>query len=96
VIVLTQDLGVQIWSPGAEEMWGLRADEAVGKSLLALDIGLPSDVIAPRLRGLLNRPGNGTSAVDLAAVNRRGKTVDLHIAASPLRTEEAWSAASSW
>jgi two-component system, chemotaxis family, CheB/CheR fusion protein len=69
-------------------MWGLRADEAVGKSLLALDIGLPTEVVTPHLRTLLNQAGDGSPALELAAVNRRGKTVNLRIAATPLRTEE--------
>ena len=88
VIVLTEELCVKVWSPGAEEMWGLRADEAVGKSLLALDIGLPTEVVAPHLRTLLNQAGDGWPALELTAVNRRGKTVSLRIAATPLRTEE--------
>ena len=88
VIVLTEDLCVKIWSPGAEDMWGLRPDETVGKSLLALDIGLPADVIAPHLRELPGQAGDGSSVLQLPAVNRRGKTVHLRIAASALRTEE--------
>ena len=88
VIVLTDDLRVEVWSPGAEDMWGLRADEAAGKSLLTLDIGLPAEVLAPHLRRLLGQGSDGTASLQLAAVNRRGKTVDLRIAACPLRTEE--------
>jgi two-component system, chemotaxis family, CheB/CheR fusion protein len=88
VIVLTGDLQVKVWSPGAEDMWGLRRDEAEGKGLLTLDIGLPAEKIAPRLRRVLTRGSDGTSALDLTAVNRRGRTVDLRIAASALRSEE--------
>ncbi len=88
VIVLSEDLRVKVWSPGAEDMWGVRADEAAAKSLLSLDIGLPTEVIAPHLWDLLKGARDGTPALELAAVNRRGKTVDLRIAASPLRTEE--------
>ncbi len=88
VIVLTEELCVKVWSPGAEEMWGLRADETVGKSLLALDIGLPTEVVTPHLRRVLNQAGAGSPALELTAVNRRGKTVNLRIAATPLRTEE--------
>jgi two-component system CheB/CheR fusion protein len=88
VIVLTDDLRVEVWSPGAQDMWGLRADEAEGKSLLTLDIGLPAEVLAPHLRRVLGQDSDGTARLELAAVNRRGKTVDLRIAACPLRTEE--------
>jgi two-component system CheB/CheR fusion protein len=87
VIVLTDDLQVRVWSPGAEDMWGLRQEEAEGKSLLALDIGLPASEIAPRLRGLLGESPDGSSTLQLTAVNRRGRTVNLRIGASALRTE---------
>ena len=32
---------VQVWNPRAEDLWGLRADEAFDKHFLSLDIGLP-------------------------------------------------------
>jgi two-component system CheB/CheR fusion protein len=88
VIVLTDDLRVTVWSPGAEDMWGLRPDEAEGKSLGSLDIGLPAVEITPELRRLLSQASDGAAALHLSAVNRRGKTVNLRIAAFPLRTEE--------
>ena len=53
VIVLNEDLRVQVWSPGAEDLWGLRPEEAEGKELLSLDIGLPAVQIAPMLRQVL-------------------------------------------
>jgi two-component system CheB/CheR fusion protein len=89
VIVLTEDLRVRVWSPGAEDLWGLRPDEAESRDILALDIGLPAAEIAPWLRGVLLGAGeNSTSTMSLSALNRRGKTVDLRVAASPMRSEE--------
>jgi two-component system CheB/CheR fusion protein len=89
VIVLTEDLRVRVWSPGAEDLWGLRPDEAESRDILALDIGLPTAEIAPWLRGVLLGAGeNSTSTMSLSALNRRGKTVDLRVAASPMRSEE--------
>jgi two-component system CheB/CheR fusion protein len=85
--VLTDDLRVTVWSPGAEDMWGLRSDETEGKSLGSLDIGLPAGEITPELRRLVSQ-ANGSATLHLTAVNRRGKTVDLRIAASPLHSEE--------
>jgi two-component system, chemotaxis family, CheB/CheR fusion protein len=94
VIVLTEDLKVRVWSPGAEDLWGLRPEEAESRELLSLDIGLPVAEIGPVLRQVL---GNVTEegiclpavpAIEVTAVNRRGKTVELEIAASPMRTEE--------
>jgi two-component system CheB/CheR fusion protein len=89
VIVLTEDLRVRVWSPGAEDLWGLRPDEAESRDILTLDIGLPTAEIAPWLRGVLIGAGeNSTSTMSLSALNRRGKTVDLRVAASPMRSEE--------
>jgi two-component system CheB/CheR fusion protein len=92
VIVLNEDLRVRVWSPGAEDLWGLRPEEAESRDLLALEIGLPVAEIAPMLRQVLRGTGpDGSTAAPvhrLTAVNRRGKTVELQITASPMRTEE--------
>jgi two-component system CheB/CheR fusion protein len=65
---------------------GFRPDEAQSRDFLTLDIGLPAADIAPWLRQVLGRTRTSTS--DVTAVNRRGKTVELRVAASPMRTEE--------
>ena len=89
VIVLTEDLRVRVWSPGAEDLWGLRPEEAESRDVLSLDIGLPTAEIASWLRGVLaGADGSGTSIIDLSALNRRGKTMKLRVAASPMRSEE--------
>jgi two-component system CheB/CheR fusion protein len=92
VIVLNDDLKVRVWSPGAEDLWGLRPEEAQSRDLLSLDIGLPVAEIAPMLRQVLRgSPPDGRAAVparQLTAVNRRGKSVELQVTASPMRTEE--------
>jgi two-component system, chemotaxis family, CheB/CheR fusion protein len=92
VIVLNEDLRVQVWSPGAADLWGLRPEEAESTDLLTLDIGLPVAEIAPMLRKILADAAldgsDAASAHYVTAVNRRGKTVELQIAASPMRTEE--------
>jgi len=89
VIVLTEDLRVRVWSPGAEDLSRLRPDEAEYRDILALDIGLPAAEITPWLRGvLIGASENSTSTMSLSALNRRGKTVDLRVAASPMRSEE--------
>ena len=89
VIVLTENLRVRVWSPGAEDLWGLRPEEAESRDVLSLDIGLPTAEIAPWLRGVLaGADGSSTSTIDLPALNRRGKTVKLRVAASAMRSEE--------
>ncbi|HEX6520639.1 MAG TPA: CheR family methyltransferase [Streptosporangiaceae bacterium] len=88
VIVLTDELRVRVWSPGAQDLWGLRPEEAESREFLALDIGLPAPDFGPWLRRVLRQPDAGTSAHKMTAVNRRGKTVELQVAASPMHTEE--------
>jgi two-component system, chemotaxis family, CheB/CheR fusion protein len=89
VIVLTEDLRVRVWSPGAEDLWGLRPEEAESRDFLSLDIGLSAARIGPWLRATLaGEAESNTSTIDLSALNRRGKTVELRIAASAMRSEE--------
>ncbi|GJF04774.1 CheR family methyltransferase [Pseudonocardia sp. D17] len=84
VVVVGTELVVQVWNHQAEELWGLRRDEAVGEHLLNLDIGLPLDLVRPVVRGTLAGE-DGPQEVTLAAVNRRRRTIDVRVVASPLR-----------
>ncbi|SEG98273.1 two-component system, chemotaxis family, CheB/CheR fusion protein [Nonomuraea solani] len=91
VVVLDDELRVVVWSPGAEDLWGVRADEAVGQTLAALDIGLPLDSLAPRLRAALADGSNPLEVMEglvLDAVNRRGRPAPLTVQLSHLRTED--------
>ena len=53
VAVLDAQQRVQIWNNRAEDLWGLRRDEAVDHHFLSLDIGLPSEQLAAPLRTVL-------------------------------------------
>jgi two-component system CheB/CheR fusion protein len=88
VIVVGTDLSVQVWGPGAEEMWGVRPDEAEGHPLLGLDIGLPMQDIVLLLKGMLRAKERGTQRVALEAVNRRGRTVHLEVECCLLLDED--------
>jgi len=69
--VVDADLRVSMWNRAAEDMWGVRSDEARGESLMGLDIGLPVDELMSTLRHCLS----GTSAreqTEVEATNRRG------------------------
>jgi two-component system CheB/CheR fusion protein len=88
VVVLGRDLNIQVWGPGAEEMWGLRSDEAEGQPLLALDIGLPVQEISPLLQRMLGGRGNSPQKVQLQAVNRRGRAVQLEVEACLLLDDD--------
>ena len=74
VAVLDAHQRVQVWNRRAEDLWGLRADEAVDNHFLSLDIGLPSEQLAPALRAVLGGTSERESR-DLEAVNRRGRTI---------------------
>src|SRR6266496_4526715 len=87
VIVVNEDMRVRVWSPGAEDLWGLRTDEAEGRHLLALDIGLPVQQIVPVLQRMLSdKVAISETTVD--AVNRRGRAVRLQVACRLLRGED--------
>ncbi|WP_167521414.1 PAS domain-containing protein [Microbispora triticiradicis] len=92
VIVLGRDLRVLLWSSGAQELWGLRPEEAAGRALHTLDIGLPVETLLPGLRRVLDGdppggPQPATMIVD--AVNRRGRTARLSITVTPLHEDDA-------
>ena len=84
-VVVNQNMNVLIWNKRAEDLWGLRADEVQGRSLLNLDIGLP---VAP-LAGVIRPCLDGEVAhqqTTLDAVNRRGKKIKCKVTCSPLIT----------
>jgi two-component system CheB/CheR fusion protein len=87
VIVLDNSMRVTAWNRGAEQMWGLRRDEALGEHLLNLDIGLPVEQLRPTLRSLGGGDGNGSDHV-FAAVNRRGRPVEVKLSANRLASPD--------
>jgi two-component system CheB/CheR fusion protein len=83
VAVVDPDLRIRMWNRHAEDLWGLRSGEVIGRHVLNLDIGLPVDRVRPLLRGALGaggRPGE----IRLDAVNRRGRAVTVRVACTPL------------
>ncbi|MDX6673063.1 MAG: two-component system, chemotaxis family, CheB/CheR fusion protein, partial [Solirubrobacteraceae bacterium] len=87
VIVVDRDLTVQLWNHQSEELWGLRADEVTGRHLLNLDIGLPVDQLKDPVRACLSN-GAAAAPVELSAVNRRGRAIDLRVSCRPLQTSK--------
>jgi len=81
------DLRVYVWGSGAEDLWGLRSDEAAGRPFAELDIGLPVADIVPLLeRTLAGNPTRIETVID--AMNRRGRTVSMRLECLVLRDEE--------
>jgi two-component system, chemotaxis family, CheB/CheR fusion protein len=87
VIVVDTDLTVKVWSPGGEELWGLRANEAEGLPLPSLDIGLPVTSLVPQLHRMLAGASHEDTAV-ISAVNRRGRPVSMQMGCTLLRDED--------
>jgi len=88
VVVLGKDLSVQAWNDQAQELWGLRRDEAVGRHFLALDIGLPTELLRPMIRQALAGNGEGTGELGVAAVNRRGRSIGVRVLGSALNGQD--------
>jgi two-component system CheB/CheR fusion protein len=84
VIVLDMQMRVLAWNRGAEELWGVRRDEAEGEHLLNLDIGLPVAELRPVVRAALS-DGTFIEEVKVVAVNRRGREVHIRVVCSSLR-----------
>ena len=82
VVVVDPGLHVRVWNRQAQDLWGLRAEEVVGHHFLDLDIGLPTDPVRSLIRGALN--GAGPQEAVVAAVDRRGRRVDVRVLGSAL------------
>jgi two-component system CheB/CheR fusion protein len=93
VVVVDREQRVMVWNRQAEDLWGVRREEALGRHLLSLDIGLPLEHLTPVLREVLadgSRPeadgaaGRATPQLQLTALNRRGRSVDVRVSTTPL------------
>jgi two-component system CheB/CheR fusion protein len=74
VAVIDRDQRVQVWNAHAEDLWGVRASEALDQHLLSLDIGLPVERLAAPLRAVIGGSSE-RGEVELEAVNRRGRSI---------------------
>jgi two-component system, chemotaxis family, CheB/CheR fusion protein len=86
VAVVDGQQRVQVWNHHAEELWGLREDEAIGRHLLSLDIGLPVERLAVPLRSVLGGASAREEAM-LDAVNRRGRGIVCATTVLPLASQ---------
>ena len=86
MVVLDENLRVQVWNARAHDLWGLRAEEVVGHSLMSLEIGLPLDPVREQIRRTLAGEGDHET-VEVDATNRRGKAIRVRITSSRLQPE---------
>ncbi|WP_216893732.1 CheR family methyltransferase [Nocardia alni] len=83
IVVLDGDLCVRSWSRGAEELWGLRAEEVSQQPFFSLDFGLPTDGLMEVLQASLDS-GRRAGPVDVPAINRIGRSIVCAVTCSPL------------
>src|SRR5690606_23157890 len=83
VVVLDADLMVRSWNKGAEDLWGLRADEVRGRVFFSLDFGLPTAPIRELVDEAL-KAGRRSSTVSIEAINRIGRSITCTVTCSPL------------
>jgi two-component system CheB/CheR fusion protein len=88
VAVVSPEMQVLVWNRRAEDLWGIRPNEAVGQHVLALDIGLPTDQLRPVIRKALNGTP-GMQHIQVTAVNRRGRTIQVRVGCAPLSRDGA-------
>jgi two-component system CheB/CheR fusion protein len=86
VVVVDSGLVITAWNRRADDMWGMRPEEAIGQHLLNLDIGLPVEQLRPLVRASL--AGTTADELRLEAVNRRGRAISVRVTAAPLAVGE--------
>lgn len=86
-VVVDRELNILLWNSRAEDLWGLRSDEVLGKPLVQLDIGLP---IEPLLGPLRQCVAGGTKVHEmiLEATNRRGHRIQCYVTCDSLLEDE--------
>lgn len=85
VAVVDADMQILAWNSRAEDLWGVRTDEAVGEHLLNLDIGLPLGQLRQPIRSLFVTPDGEPAVLVVEAVNRRGKRLQVRVTLTHIR-----------
>ncbi len=83
VIVVDDEMRILAWNAGAQELWGLRQDEAQGQHVLNLDVGLPMTEIRPLVREALTDE-SFVRELTIKAVNRRGRHIAIRLIGSAM------------
>ncbi|MBE9036853.1 CheR family methyltransferase [aff. Roholtiella sp. LEGE 12411] len=83
IVVLDNSFNILIWNYMAEELWGLRTEEVLGKSIFNLDIGLPVEQLRSPLCESLSKKKQFQEMI-FDATNRRGRQIKCYLAITPL------------
>ncbi|MBD2296067.1 PAS domain S-box protein [Anabaena sphaerica FACHB-251] len=83
MLVIDKNFNILIWHHLVEDLWGLRNDEVINKSLFILDIGLPvEDLRSPICEILAGKTDFQEMILD--TTNRRGRQIKCYVALTPL------------
>ncbi len=83
VVVLDSKENIVSWNYKSEDLWGLRAEEVQGRSLLSLDMGLPVEKVKATIRACFTGESEYEEST-LDAVNRRGKSIKCRVTCAPI------------
>jgi len=79
VAVIDKEFQILLWNERAADLWGLRSDEVVGRSLFTLDIGLPVHDLKTPIQETWLRGNLTGDKMMLDATNRRGKAIEIQV-----------------
>ena len=92
-VIVDADLTVLVWNRQSEDLFGVNADEAVGKHLYGLRLGLPLHSLRPLVQRLLRAsspsrpPGDGPrtgETVTMGAHDLHGGSFSVRVTGNPL------------
>ena len=87
VVVVDRSYRVRVWNHRAEDLWGLRTDEAQDAQFLSLDIGLPVGELRQPIRDILSGAQEHLQ-LTIPATNRRGRAIECRVSLSPLHERD--------
>ncbi len=88
VAIIDLEMRVKIWNRRAEDMWGIRSDEAVNRHFMNLDIGLPVAKVKPIITATMS-DGSEAKEMTIEAINRRGRKIQCKVTSTPLMTPDS-------
>ncbi|MEH2121872.1 CheR family methyltransferase [Nostoc sp.] len=83
IVVIDSNFNILIWNYMVEDLWGLRTDEVLGKSIFSLDTGLPIEQLRSPIRESVSGKKQFQEII-LNATNRRGRQIKCYLAITPL------------
>lgn len=87
IIVIDKSYKILVWNYMVEDLWGLRAEEVLKKSLFSLDIGLSVEELRSLIVDCLSGKQQFQEMI-LDAINRRGRQIKCYVAITPLFSTE--------